>query len=405
MIPLEVWIWGIGPTTDRLMKEEIGTFKQEHSDIDVNVVLLPWREVWGRIVRAANEQAGPDIVQIGSTWNATLAHLGVLEDLTAQIHESTLTEGAFMPAAWSSCHFPGSESISSLPWVVDIRALYYRQDIFKKFSIDPRNLDTWQSFAKTCRDFKSLLEEDESIGVLGVSGQQDAILLHNVAPWIWGAGGDFISPDGKQAVFNSKEAVEGLEFYASLMENGYIPGEALKLNTEDINNMFFSRGKYVMSIPGPFNAYNLRDPRDSFYTSDFAEHCIPEIFPRGPRGRFVFCGGSNLAVTSFSKHPSEAWEFVSFMVSSESQEVRIPGLLDSLGGFFTQHNNAWKNLKDAWKYGKAFPNIASWAAIEALLIECFGKIFARFQGGNYSSAMIKNELDYAAYDAENLLKR
>ncbi|MFH1783786.1 MAG: extracellular solute-binding protein [bacterium] len=411
MTTLNMWIWGAGTTSKQLVKREARAFKSAYQDLDVEVTLIPWRDAWDSIMKAANEKQGPDLLQVGSTWNGTLAHMGVLKDITQEVYDAGINADLFIPAAWSSCHFPGSERVSSMPWFADIRAIYYRTDIFAKLGISTEGLDTWESFEGTCKKLKGFKKEDKEIGVLGVSGQQEALLLHNVAPWIWGAGGNFLTPDGKKAAFNSKEALEGLEFYIKLIKEGYISQQALELSTEQIAKGFFSRGEFAMSIPGPLSDSSPLDPADPLYCAEIATNCTSSLFPVGPKGRSIFCGGSNIAITSFSQKSVQAWQFVKYLMSYESQSRypktlnMFPGLLESFDSIFIEERPEWKGLRDSWKYGRAFPNVAVWGEIEALLIESFGAIFARIQEGDYDFNNVTQTLNQAAAKVDDILAK
>ncbi|MFH1783787.1 MAG: extracellular solute-binding protein, partial [bacterium] len=385
----------------------------EYPDIDIDVKLIPWQDAWRSIMTAASEKKGPDILQVGSTWNGTLAHLGVLKEITQEVYDSNIASDNFVPAAWSSCQFPGSQRISSLPWFTDIRAMYYRADIFRERNLSGEELDDWHSFEKTCKKLKGFMLGDKEIGVFGVSGQQDAMLVHNIAAWIWGAGGDFLTPDGKEAAFNSDESLNGIAFFIKLISSGYIPISALGLNTAEIARKAFTDGEYSIAIPGPLSDSSPLDPGHLNYRSEIAENINPILFPAGAKGRFVFCGGSNLAVTSFSPYPQNAWawEFVKYLSSYESQ-IRypqrlnmFPGLLESFDTVSMKEKSEWRGLKDVWKYGRSFPNVSAWGEIEALLVECLGSIFSRIQEGNYDFRLVKEDLDKAVMETNTLLKK
>ncbi len=411
MVTVNMWIWGAGPLAKEFIEREINAFNRNIPDVQVEVSLISWRDAWESIVKAANEQKGPDILQIGSTWNATLADLGVLKDITQEVSDAGLMGEVFAPAAWTSCRFPKVGGLSSLPWFLDIRAIYYRQDILGKLGMSADNLVDWTSFDEACENIKGYKKDGKEIGVFGVSGQGDAMLLQNIAPWLWGAGGDFLTSDGRQAAFNEKEALNGIEFYISLISKGYIPLSALKLKTEDINIGFFSKkGDYAIAAPGPLDP-GLLDPTNPLYSAEVSENCMSSCFPAGPAGRFVFCGGSNLAITSFAQHPRGAWEFIKFLTSRESQSSyplllnMFPSLLESFEAVFMEDIPRLRGLKNAWEYGRAFPNVAAWGAIESLLVESFGRIFARAQEGIYDMFLVRQDLDRAALDVNDLLAR
>ena len=408
MITLNMWVWESGTT--QAIKQEIKKFQKKFPGIEVEVTLIPFESAWDDIITAIKEQKGPDILHIGTTWNGTLAHLGGLRDITQECYNTNIRGDVFIPVAWTNCRFPSSERISSLPWYIDIRPIYYRADIFSESGVTVNDLDNWESFKQTCGKLKGFKRRERTIEVLGVSGAKETLLLHNIAPWIWGAGGDFLTPDGKQAAFNNERSLNGIEFYISLISKGYIPLSALGVGTHDIAQNFFIRGAYIMCIPGALGSAPYIYPASSTYVPEISDNCRTSLFPGGTEGRFVFCGGSNLAITSFSEHPQEAWEFIKYLVSYESQNYypktfnHLPSLLESFDALFMEETPKWQTgLRDSWKYGRGFPNVAAWGAIESLLIEYFGKIFDRIQDGNYDLSLVKRDLDKAASESENLL--
>ncbi|MFH1784651.1 MAG: extracellular solute-binding protein [bacterium] len=402
-------MWAFGPQTMRnAIEGEISFFNKDFPDISVSVHLIPWHKAWDTIVVAANEKQGPDILEVGSTWNGTLAYLGVLRDLTSEFSEAHINKDIFVPAAWKSCNFPGSKKISSIPWIIDIRALYYRKDIFSEIGLNNNVFNTWGSFEKACARIQENVKARSNLGVLGVPGHKAPLLLQNIAPWIWSAGGDFITPDGKHAAFTTEKAIEGIEFYIGLIGRGYIPSYSLKLDDHEITRQFFSEGKYVMSIPGSLNQYSLQVLHAE---SEVSQYCMSGLFPKGPDGRFAFCGGSNLAVTNFSKKPQEAWELIRFLTCRQSQNFypykvnKFPGLIASFEEFFRSKGEAWQGLRDSWKYGRAFPNIHTWGAVEALLVETFSRIFEYAREGIFNMAQIRDLLDEVVSDVDDLLER
>jgi multiple sugar transport system substrate-binding protein len=411
MVTINMWIlWGGGLFSRDTIDREIGYFRKISPEINVEVTLIRWSGAWENILSAANEEKGPDILQIGSTWNATLAYLGVLKDISRECNEADISGDVFVPAAWSSCQVPGSGQISSVPWFVDIRSMYYREDIFKKLDMSGANLYDWTSLKEACQGIADFKAEGNLIDVLGVAGKQELLLVQSLAPWIWGAGGDFLTPDGKKAAFNSLEAVTGLEFYISLIAEGFIPLSALRVFNDQVYSNFFSQGLYATAIPGPVGDWDPLDPNSPTYVEEITPHCKPVLFPEGPAGRFVFCGGSNLAITSFSKHQQEAWEFIKFLLSHESQARydrgnKFPSRLESFEAVFTDEKSRKDKFKESWKYGKSFPNIASWGAVESLLIECYGKIFARISEGDHDIFKVRTDLDKTALDVDSLLAR
>ncbi len=421
MVTLNMWILPVGVVhPKKLVTREIEIFQEEFVGIDVNLEVIPWEDAWERITNLVNQKEGPDIIQLGSTWNGTLASLGLLKDIT-EFAETVGGEQIFVPAAWRSCRFPNRkkkadsileepERISSLPWFVDIRTLYYREDIFKQAGTKATDLETWDTFLGLCQRVQGVEVKGKKVDALGVSAYKNPLLVHNIAPWIWGAGGDFISPDGDKAVFNSDESLQGVQFFLELAEKGYISPQSLRQNAEEVAYNFCVKGDYVMSFSGANCMPTLLDNSSASFVPDIGGHCRANLFPYGNRGRFVFCGGSNLAITNFSPYVEEACNLIKFLVSFDSQNRYpksiniLPSLLESFNAVFITDDKE-RALKESWRFGKSFPNVPAWGEIEMVLIDCLAKIWDRIKQKEYEFSLVKKDLDEAAQKADELLAK
>ncbi|MFH1784650.1 MAG: extracellular solute-binding protein [bacterium] len=411
MTTLTMWIWGAGTGAKELVDQEFKSFKKNFPEFNLAVSVIPWQDAWDRIMEASVQGKGPDILQVGSTWNGMLGHLGMLRDLTDNFYDDGLSGDLFIPSAWDTCSFPGTESISSVPWFVDLRPMYYRRDLFNKAGLSANDLSTWESFEKGCEKLKGLEMQDEKIRVLGVSGQQETLLVHNIAPWIWSAGGDFLTPDGKKAAFNSQKALEGIEFYVGLVNKGYLTPDTLKLSTTEIGRQFFDDGIFAIAVPGPLGISTALDTTNPNYKPEIAGNCMPSLFPARDGARVVFAGGSNLGITMLAQHPIEAWEFVKYLISADSQtcyplEINMmPALRESFGKVFREEGEEWGGLRDLLSYSRSFPNSKVWGAMEALLIQGFARIFERIEEEFVDMSIVKDTLDIIASDVDELLER
>ena len=48
-----------------------------------------------------------------------------------------------------------------------------------------------------------------SVAPLAMPGQKPAVLMHDLAPWVWEAGGDFCSDDMREATSLERSAMAG----------------------------------------------------------------------------------------------------------------------------------------------------------------------------------------------------
>jgi multiple sugar transport system substrate-binding protein len=110
----------------------------------------------------------------------------------------------------------------------------------------------------------------------------------NIASWVWGAGGDFVTPDGKRTVFSQPAAQKGVRAYFALGK--YLPLRVRGLNGLEPDTQFLNDAETAMTMSGPwlFQAAraNLLDD-------------LGAALPPGPS----FVGGSYLVVW---KHSAKA---------------------------------------------------------------------------------------------------
>src|SRR4051812_26803317 len=89
---LNLWVMpNAGFDTDRVMQRELTQFHKENPAFDVELTIIPWFFAWDRLVDMAkrrNPLQAPDVVQIGGTWNTTLAALGAISDLTDYLNDT-----------------------------------------------------------------------------------------------------------------------------------------------------------------------------------------------------------------------------------------------------------------------------------------------------------------------------
>lgn len=109
-------------------------FEKKHPKIKVKITSLDWGSAWQKITTAAISSDAPDVVQLGSTWVGSITSMGAnldLKPMAAQINAQKM----FVPAAWSTTGVVGSGQVHAIPWLMDVRALYYRTDVFKKLGL------------------------------------------------------------------------------------------------------------------------------------------------------------------------------------------------------------------------------------------------------------------------------
>jgi len=415
-VTVQFWVMPNSTEPLRDIEKIIKEFEAQNPGIKVKVTSVDWGAAWTKITTAATSGDVPDLVQIGSTWVGALSGMNSLMDLKDKVAELG-GEKTFIPAAWVSSGIDGSGQVTSIPWFMDARAMYYRTDVLREAKVSPKELDNWDSFAKALKKIKAAKVSIDGLEIapLGISGKNDWNVIHAIAPWMWGAGGDLIDKDRKTSIINSKNALNGVLYYIDLVRSGYVPIEYLELNTAQVSSNF-NNGSCAIYFDGPYEVKTLTTPpgqggaAGSLTSRNFA--VAP--YPKGPAGRFTFAGGSNLAVFKQAKHPNEAFLVIKFLTSRKPQVdyAKVTGFLPTRRDafddpYFTSDPNR-RVFKEAVLYGRTYPCIPAWGLLEPVLTRRFGIMWEYVTGtmdGGFKVSEIKKQLDLAKSEMEGVLKR
>jgi multiple sugar transport system substrate-binding protein len=306
------------------------------------------------LTKFAIYKKGPDVSQIGSTWLEGLADMDALRPFGAEEIRTLGDPADFVPAAWKSVSLPGRPGMWAVPWLADVRVLFYRRDILKRAGIDE------QAAFRTPQALEQTLARLRASGVdipWVVPTQHSWRTVHNAASWVWGAGGHLLSADGKLILFNQPKALAGFRAYFAL--GRYLADEARGL-TDTESDMLFQAGKAAVTVSGP---WLLAMPPE----------LVAKVGITSPPG-IPFVGGSHLVVWKYSHLAHEAVQLVQFLTSLRFQRSCKPGgllpvRLTALDVLNTSSGEVGAYLHQSLTKGRSFPSVYLWAVIEARLAD------------------------------------
>jgi multiple sugar transport system substrate-binding protein len=395
---------------ERLLKP----FEKE-SGIKVKITSVDWGAAWSKITTAATSGDVPDMVQLGSTWVSAIAGMGALDNFSSEAITAVGGQNAFVPVSWKTTGIENSGQINAIPWIVDARTLFYRKDALRKAGVVPAELGTWASFKGALKKLfaADLVIEDKPIAPLGISGKNDWNVIHSLSPWIWMAGGDFLSADRKGCTLDSKEVYDGIAYYIDLVRQNYVPIEYLELNTAQVSGNF-NDGACAMYFDGPYEVKTLTRPaaeggaEGSITSRNFAV----TGYPSGPKGRATFVGGSSLAIFKNSKNKAGAFKVIKYLTATKAQVEYakvtgfLPARLDAFNDPYFANDPNRKVFKDAVLYGRTYPSIPCWGLLEPILTRRFGIMWDYVTSGTeYDPEKIKEQLRLAKKEVEAILNQ
>lgn len=397
-----MWIMPNSGTPEEDLRTVLAPFLEANTDIEVEITVLDWGSAWTKITTAATSGEGPDITQLGTTQVAAVAAMDALEDLTG-VYDRFGGEASFVPASLPTTQILGAgEERYAAPWFIDTRALFYRTDFCEQVGVNPEtDFATWDSFKVALGKLKGLVVDGKEITPLIMPGKNDWNVIHNFAPWIWGAGGDFISEDNKTSIVDTEAAFQGVKFYSELAIEGLMSMPYLEKNSAEVEALFNS-GEAATIFTGAYHINTLRREHP-----ELADKIGTVPFPAGPEGRYCFFGGSALCVFKASKNKDAAYRVIEFLMTPEAQVEyqrfcgNLPTKEASYQTDFVSEEPMRKAFKDQLEYGKAYPSVAGWGPSETILQKGLSNIWDNVMGvyGEYKPEQTKEFLKQTANES------
>ena len=363
------------------MRELLSEF-EEQEKIRVRLETIPWDVSWSRLVEVALYHNGPDVSEIGNTWVMDFFHMNALDPFTRD-EINLITDGArFFEPAWDSCVTPSDgmmRSVWAIPWSGDVRVVYYRRDLLAKAGVDEST--AFQDAAAFTNTLKRLRESGVPTP-LAMQTRFSHISVHNLAAWIWGAGGDFISADSRKILFHQDASLEGIKSYFRL--GRYLGAQSL-LDDTQADQMFWS-GEAAVLMSG---YWVIRESR-----------MLPNVWQNLGVTRLPgipFVGGQNLAIWKHSRQRNSAVRLLRFLSSQAVEQGVYPnfGLPIRENGWSSPPFNSpqydiFRALLDS---GRSFPNGRLWGLVEKRLTEVLPNLWSEvLQAPEKSDEIVETQI-------------
>ncbi len=314
-VTLDVWMM-VQADVDlqRAQEEALEEFRVIYPEIDVQFTVFPYVEYRDKLLIAAAAGNPPDVAVVDQIWNPEFSAAGFIVPLDEYVAASdTVNEEAYFSGAWDSALYQGQ--LYGIPFDVGVWALnYYNKEHFREIGLDPEAPPvTWDEFY----EYAQMLTrdttgdgEDDKWGTSLFVGTGDAIQCITNA-LIFSAGGSVLNEDFTEAVLNSAEGVEAMEFFKSLQPYNP-PGEVAR--SEEDSFMLFTAGSVSMFWYGEWGEDTVlsRAPDMDWGLGNFPK-------PEGGESIGTF-GGWNMVIFEMTPHKDEAWKFIEYWTSTEVNE-------------------------------------------------------------------------------------
>lgn len=368
---------------DALNNTLIPAFEAAHPGIKVKYVDIPYDSLLQKLTTSAAGGELPDLVRADLGWVPQFAKLGVLVPLSDTMSDFKTLADTTYPGSLSTNLYKGK--YYGLPLDTNTRVLVTSQEALDKagMSAPPASFDELKAMAEKLKGTDMQVFADGGLGGW------------NILPWIWSGGGNITDPEITKATgyLDSPESVAAVQFLVDLYKDGQIPnliiGNAGATGTSD----GLPSANYATILDGPWMAGIWKDQYP-----DFTPIYAP--VPAGKGGSISVVGGEDIVLTTASKNPDAAAEFIRFTLSEQFQvEMAKTGQMTVVPAFADQQTAIapyYATFAEQLKTAKSRLPISSSSKVDGILST---ELTAAFKG----DVSVQDALTKAAQQIDELL--
>jgi multiple sugar transport system substrate-binding protein len=295
---------GIQHLIDKFNEQNKGRFQVSHQAINLDT-----REYFDRLKTEFQAGGGEtDVIGGDVPWTAEFAENGWIVDVSSRFPEGErrkFVNGQIQSLTYQS-------KIWGVPWFAEAGLLYYRKDLLEHsgFSEPPK---TWEELKEMAE--KVVQDSGTRYGFV-FQGANNETGVCNGLEYIWTHGGEVL--DGDKVIIDSSESVAGLTTEQSMISEGVAP-QAVANYTFSGSDTAFLNGDSVFCRNWSY-MYGLAGDTEMSKIKREQVGVLPLPVGEGQSQRACCLGGWNMLISTSSEMQDEAWEFVRFMTSEESQK-------------------------------------------------------------------------------------
>ncbi|MBJ6642742.1 sugar ABC transporter substrate-binding protein [Streptomyces sp. BSE7-9] len=295
----------------KVLQPELDKFEKQ-TGIKVKLEVVPWSDLLNRILTATTSGQGPDVLNIGNTWSASLQATGGLLPWGEEQFEKIGGKDRFVDSALGSTGAEGQPP-AAVPLYSMAYALYYNKQMFADAGIDAPPA-TWDEFVAAGKK----LSRDGKWGT-AMEGSNPSENVHHAYVFAKQHGADFFTADGRPD-FTGDGVVTAVKQYVDLMAKDKViaPGNAEYAQNQSVSD--FAKGRTGMLLWQSASA-NLKSQGMSEDAYGIAPVPVQSGTPGPGEQVNSMVAGINLAVFKSTDNLDGATEFVKFMTSDAEQKI------------------------------------------------------------------------------------
>ncbi len=284
-------------------------FEKANPNIKINNTLVGYNALHDKIVSAA--PAGTYDVVLGDViWPAEFGSKGIVRDISDKV--KTLPTSQIFPGALIMADY--QNKYYGMPWILDTKYMFANGSMLKKAGVTPADVKTWDGVVAALKKIKA--KGIVKYPWMGSWMQAEAVIC-DYAQLLGAFGGKFLDASGKPA-FQTGGGLQALQFMTMLLDEK-LADPASTSSDEAAVLKAFAQGHIAMNLNWTFQLAGALDPKQSLVSKD--DVMILHTPAGSAGGSAPGCnGGQPVMITTGSKHPDQAWEYIKFITSQPVQD-------------------------------------------------------------------------------------
>ena len=365
-VEIKVAFWG-APDEVNIVTDIIAKWQAKHPEILVRLEHTPYRGYVDKLLTRIAGRAAPDVICTEVDLFVTFQTKDVLLGLNDYVKDDPgFDTKAFYPEIIN--RFTVGGKLYAIPRdTAPFACVYYNKKLFDAAGV---------SYPKDGWDMNEMLDKAKKLTKVDADGR---VTQYGFYAWAWqnfvyAFGGSLVDnvKDPKKCTLNSKESLDGLQFYSDLINKYKVQPSSTTMTdlAMGVQGMF-ANDRLAMLSSGIWETPGLRKMPGTDW--DVA------MFPKGPKGiRGFGTGGSGYSILKTSSHPKEAYQVIKAMTGKEAEMMLAdtglaqPAIIEIaegshwIGGDLPPKNK--KMLNEAMKYVIYEPFHPAWREAKELYI-------------------------------------
>jgi multiple sugar transport system substrate-binding protein len=306
VVKIQFWDENAGPGRTPYWEEVIKRFEAKNPKIDVEYVGIPNSSAKTKYDAAIAADDMPDVGSVQTTWLPEFSIREALLPLDSYFEKSEISKKINQSATDVNKKITQDGKLYGIPYAQNLDSLWIRTDWFKEAGINEPK--TWDEFFTVIEKMRDKEKNRYGFTIRGGAGASFTIQRAMFAY----SGLDFFKEDGNKTNINDPKHVKFVEQYFSYYDKLTPKSDITNGYKEMIAGFDTGVVGMVHHNPGSYGEHSKALPEGSY-------KLIP--LPTTEDGKYVAEGGNavNMAIFKSTEHPDEAWKFVEFANSEESQ--------------------------------------------------------------------------------------